>query len=101
MFHAAHPPADVGERASNELRTLAEALDSLTWRDLARAGDLLTQRFKSVELESSGATPTLARQHELIPPARVGLAREGERTLAAKSELLRAKLDEIAKSRKG
>ena len=99
IFHAAHPPAEVGERASGELRTLAEALDALTRGDFARVGDLLTQRFKSVELQASGATATLARQRELIPPSRVGLAREGELTVAARSELMRAKLEEIAKGR--
>ena len=101
ILNAARLPAEVGERASGELRTLAEALDALTRGDLARVGDLLTQRFKSVELQASGATATLARQHELIPPSMVGLAREGELTVAARSELMRAKLEEIAKGKSG
>ena len=99
VFHSAYPPAEVGVRATAELRTIAEALDAITRGDLARAGDLLTQRFKSVELEATGSSSTLARQHELIPPSRVGLAREGERTLAAKSEVLRARLEEIARKK--
>ena len=54
-----------------------------------------------MELQASGATATLARQHELIPPSMVGLAREGELTVAARSELMRAKLEEIAKGKSG
>ena len=97
IFHAAHPPSEVGPRASAELRTLAEALDALTRGNLARVGDLLAQRYKSVELQATGATPSLARHHELIPQTRIGLAGEGELAVAARSELMRAKLDQIAK----
>ena len=101
MFHAAHPRAEVGERNSTELRTLAEALDALSRGNLARVGDLLAQRFKSVELQSKGAPTTLARHHELIPPSSVGLATEGELTVAARSEIMRAKLADIAKKGPG
>ena len=97
VFHAAHPPSQVGERATSELRTIAEALDALTRGNLARAGDILTQRFKSVEMQATGESGTLARQHELISPTRGGLAREAERAMAAKSEIFRAKLADIAK----
>ena len=101
IFHAAHPPDKVGSHLSAELRTLAEAMDALTRGDLSRAGDVLCQRFKSVEMLAAGESETLARQCELIPPSRVGLATEGERTMAARSELLRAKLAEISKQRPG
>ena len=68
---------------------------------MSRAGDILCQRFKSVEMIASGESETLARQCELIPPGRVGLATEGERAIAARGEIVRARLAEIAKKKSG
>ena len=40
----------MGLRTSQEMRSLAERLDSLTQGKLPRLGDILMQRFKAVEL---------------------------------------------------
>ena len=98
VFHAAHPPSTCGEWA-DELRTICETLDAMTGGDLARAGDLLTQRLKAVGMKVAGESPSLARQHELIPPAGVSLVSQSEMALAGKQELLRGKLAELAKKK--
>ena len=100
VFHAAHPPGSCGD-LGDELRTICETLDAMTGGDLARAGDLLTQRLKAVSMIVAGESKTLARQHELIPSKRVALTSQAEEQLAAKHELTRAKLAEVSKRKPG
>ena len=55
--------------ADSELRTIAEALDALLAGNLARACDILSQRFRAVDLQSSGeANWTQARLLEVTTP---------------------------------
>ena len=54
-----------------ELRTLGEAMDSLLAGNLGRVGDLLAQRFRAVDLQSSGeATWEQAKHLEITMPTR-------------------------------
>ena len=55
-----------------ELRTLAEALDSLWAGQLGRAGDILAQRFRAVEANSVERIGWLrARFIEALPPSQI------------------------------
>ena len=55
-----------------ELRTLAEALDSLWTGQLGRAGDILAQRFRAVEANSVERIGWLrARFIEALPPSQI------------------------------
>ena len=49
IFHGFYPQEKIGRRNSHELRTIAEALDSLGNGNLPKTADLLVQRFKVVE----------------------------------------------------
>lgn len=58
-------------RNEREMRTLAEAMDAILRGDLAGAGDILMQRFRSCEMNASEGSWQQARHLELIPEARV------------------------------
>ena len=94
------PLEKMGLRDSRELRTLAEALDALGKGDLPRLGDLLAQRFKSVE--SKILNGSWNDSLELIPPADLGLATNAEQRLATREQMAKLKLLELrAKVAKG
>ena len=100
VFAARHPQIAVGVEQMREMRTLAEAMDSLAQGDIPRACDLLVQRFKSLELKASTGSSELGRCHELIPPEDVGLISEAERAAGLRRQLGRLKLAEaVAKAR--
>ena len=65
-----------------ELLTLATALDSLIAGNVLSTLDLLSQRFKSLELLQGGADGEVARQLELVPPESIGLASSAESRFA-------------------
>jgi hypothetical protein len=97
IFHGAHPIEKVGEESSRELRTLAEALDALAQGNLPHLGDLLMQRFKSVESRTTSSSSGISRQLELLPLTGVGLCSVGEQRAAARADLLRLKLEDAKK----
>jgi hypothetical protein len=98
VFHGAHPPDKVGVRESRELRTLAEALDSLGRGDLPALGDVLIQRFKSVQQKAVTGSWATGSMLELIPETDVGLTSQEEMHAATKHQLLKLKLLEAQKS---
>ena len=52
-----------------EMRTIGETIDALMAGNVGRLGDVLAQRFRAVELQSTGeATWTQARHLEVITP---------------------------------
>ena len=83
-----------GIRTAREMRTLAEAIDSLLEGDSMRTADLLIQQFKAVETSVSDGSWSVARHLEWISEVGVGLASPAERDLIAKLELHRARLAE-------
>ena len=99
IVHAHHPPERLGE-LGQELRTLAEILDSLLLGDLPRVADLAVQRFKSCEVRARGGSLALASQHELVPKRAIGLAAPSEEMLVGQLEMQRAKLSEIQEKAK-
>ena len=94
VFNQRYTKECVGIRTAREMRTLAEAIDSLLEGDSMRTADLLIQRFKAVETSVSDGSWSLARHLELIPEEGVGLTSPAERDLIAKLELQRARLAE-------
>lgn len=82
----------LGLRNERELRTLAEALDLLLEGQLPELGDLLTQRFKSVETAALESNWDLAKHFELIPAPGVSAVSDSERAIAATLKLREAKL---------
>ena len=101
VFHGHYSAKEVGPRDSRELRTLAEALDSLASGNLPAVADMLMQRFKAVEqkVQDGGGWGT-ASQLELISDRAVGLTTLAEQTVAARQLLLRLKLDEAKQKHK-
>ena len=94
VFNQRYTKECVGIRTAREMRTLAEAIDSLLEGDSMRTADLLIQRFKALETSVSDGSWSLARHLELIPEEGVGLTSPAERDLIAKLELQRARLAE-------
>ena len=94
VFNQRYTKECVGIRTAREMRTLAEAIDSLLEGDNMRTADILIQRFKAVETSVSDGSWSLARHLELIPEEGVGLTSPAERDLIAKLELQRARLAE-------
>ena len=100
VFNQRYTKECVGIRTAREMRTLAEAIDSLLEGDSMRTADLLIQRFKAVETSVTDGSWSLARHLELIPEEGVGLTSPAERDLIAKLELQRARLVEGGDTRK-
>eukprot|EP00972_Heterocapsa_arctica_P088461 13043060-Heterocapsa_arctica.AAC.1 len=69
----AHPEEKAGSYLMREMRTLAETTDCPIAGDLDRAGDILVQRFKALEVSNGEGGWSMGRHYELIPPDAVGL----------------------------
>lgn len=82
----------LGIRLMRELRTLTAALDEVARGQPARAGDILSQRLKALELQISDGGWQRAQYLELIPPEGAGLAERSEQAMAAREEAAEAKM---------
>ena len=81
----------IPDKTLMELMTYAEALEMMEDGDLAGLGDLLSQKFKSVEWELEGC-PTMAKNVQIADRQRGGLTSPSEVLLAEKGELYDEKL---------
>ena len=86
------PPAQL-----QELYTLAEALEKMEDGDLNALGDVLTQKFKSVEWDIEGC-PQMAKSVQLVQPTQRGLTSAKEMLMAEKAALFDEK---VRKARDG
>ena len=86
--------AQLGKRDTRELRTLATALDFLAAGRVECLGDLLMQRFKSVELTSKDGALDIGLAHELLPRDDVTATSTRELHLASKAALHAKKVRE-------
>jgi hypothetical protein len=86
-------------RSERELRTLAEALDSLLGGDVARAGDILMQRFKAIETAEHEGNWNVASRLELIPERTASAVSYAEREAAMNLELRDRKYHALVKQR--
>ena len=82
IFHGFYPQEKIGPRNSRELRTIAEALDSLGNGNLPKTADLLVQRFKAVEESDKNGSCEDSSFLELIQRDAVGLTSSQERLVA-------------------
>ena len=73
----------MGARNSRELDTLGEIMDRLAVGEFGRAADLVTQRFKAVEMALHDGDWTRATHLELLPdPKRLLTSRDEEELIA-------------------
>ena len=78
-----------------ELRTLATAMDCLTQGNMASVGDVLMQRYRSLESRANFGSDHLGKHLELIPHTEASAAGQAELELAAGLELKELKLREL------
>lgn len=79
-------------RTSRELRTTAKALDLLAQGRADRAGDVLAQRYKALELFLADQTWSRAQFLELIPPEGASLVEKDEMLMASKEQTVEQKM---------
>ena len=92
IFHGLYPQEKIGPRNSRELRTIAEALDSLGNGNLPKTADLLVQRFKAVEESVKKGSWEDSSFLELIQRDAVGLTSQQEKLVAQRGRLLDQRL---------
>ena len=73
-------------RTSRELRSIAKALDLIAQGKADRAGDVLSQRYKALELYLSDSTWARAQFLELIPAEGASLVEKDEVLMASKEQ---------------
>ncbi|CAK0864466.1 unnamed protein product [Prorocentrum cordatum] len=71
VVFAARPERDIGLRTSREMRTLTLAIGLIAGGHFLKALDVLTQRFKALEIATDQGNWNHARWVELLPPADV------------------------------
>ena len=87
-----------GRTRCRELRTIAECLGALERSELPHLGDLLTQLFKSPQLQAAEGNDEVARFLELIPCYCSSVASELEACPAQKERLASLKVAALTKS---
>eukprot|EP00435_Cladocopium_sp_Y103_P051754 s280_g16.t1 len=79
-------------RTSRELRSIAKALDLLAQGKNDKAGDVLSQRYKALELSLADQSWGRAQFIELIPPEGASLVEKDEVLMASKEQSTEQKL---------
>jgi hypothetical protein len=80
------PTGQISKRNTRELLTLATALDHLFLGEIPEACDVLTQRFKAVELASAESSWVTAQHIELVPELRLSSVTQREQEEAIRRE---------------
>ena len=91
---------NLGKRDSQELSTLGAACDLISDGKVAQAGDLLIQRFKSVESAVRNQEWETGKQQELIQDHHLGMSSLQEREVAQKMVVRKATLAQSLSSNK-
>ena len=92
--------ANLGDRDMRELGTLASALDHLSRGNLAGLGDILIQRFKSIETaKKEGGNWKVGTQMELLPLENTGISSHTECRAAVRQTVQQAKLEDVLRNR--
>jgi len=92
---------DLSRRDKRELKTLATAIDFLARGKMAQLGDLLIQRFKSVETSSQTKSWRIAQNQELIGREGASTTSHKEREIAARVALREAQMQEVFRKQSG
>ena len=85
----------LSHRDTRELRTLATCLDHLAKGEVECLGDVLMQRFKSIEMATTDTPREVAELSELVPPEKLTVMSQDEQLLAARARLKKAKLEDV------
>ena len=88
----------IGLRSERELRTLAMAIDLILEGQIARALDVLSQRFKAVESASGEGGWSVSRHLELLPEGRVTSVSAKEREAMQRQENTETRLRALCKA---
>ena len=88
----------IGLRSERELRTLAMAMDLILEGNVARALDVLAQRFKAVESASGEGGWSVSRHLELLPEGRVTSVSAKEREAMQRQENAEMRLRALSKA---
>ena len=83
-----------------EMRTIAEAIDRIVSGEVALAGDILMQRFKSLEVELTEGSTSVSKHIELLPPSGSSSLTTVEREVAAQLEVRDLRLAKVSGSRR-
>ena len=82
----------VGEHTTQEMRTLAEIMDSLVEGNLARVGDVAMQRYKALACATDDGSWALASEIEIVDPRERSIVTEQERLIGARRQLTSVRL---------
>ena len=85
-------------RDKRELETLATGIDLLTAGKLDQMGDLLMQRFKSIETMHRDGSPAVGMMQELLPNYSDGATSLAEKEVASRQTLRQARVSEVMKT---
>ena len=80
---------NLSARDQREFKTLGVCLDLIAKGKISQVGDVLMQRFKSLESPSAA----VGEQQELIAPATASVSTQKEREVAAKQAHFQSKLE--------
>ena len=92
VLFAEHPPSSLPPEKVKEFKRLAKELDTLGDGGVKGLADIMSQRFKSLELELTGR-PDLAEEIDLTGLDDVTLVSKAELRAANRNKLLRQKLE--------
>lgn len=82
-----------------EMRTVAQCIDMVVCGQIAQVGDVLMQRFKSLELESAEGSSAMSRHLELLPPSTAASLTLNEREAVTKLEVRDLRLAKLSSKR--
>ena len=88
----------LSQRDRREMETLTIGIDLLTSGRLDHLGDLLMQRFKSLETSHRDGSSLVGMQQELLPNYSDGATSLAEKELASRQTFRAARVSEVMKS---
>ena len=98
FFKASLKGVTLSEEQDREMHTVAQALDSLVEGDLARVGDILMGRYKSLEKHARTGTWEIAAELEALPQIEHSLTSEEEMHRIAAIQLRKSRLQQSLRS---
>ena len=91
------PTGQISKRNTRELLTLATVLDHFFLGEVPEACDILTQRFKAVEMASAESSWVTAQHIELVPELKLSSISQREQEEAIRKEAAWRKVTNLAR----